>query len=157
MFEPVLLPKGTRTRPDWDFPPAKAALRRRHSFASRAEALAAYRGRGSFQTWSEAQLADYVQAGFHETADGQVTLACTPQWEALTFAFNADPAAALAGLQAPTTVLFGELESSAQMAPSGLGAHPRVTVETLPGATHFLPMERPKAVEAAIRAAVAHP
>jgi pimeloyl-ACP methyl ester carboxylesterase len=95
-----------------------------------------------------------VEAGFHETPDGEVTLACTPEWEAFTFSYyNIDPPAAIAALRAPAIVLFGDTDASGQLAPPELAAHPGVRVETLAGATHFLPMERPQAVRDALREA----
>jgi pimeloyl-ACP methyl ester carboxylesterase len=154
MLDPVLLPTGTLPRPDLDFPPAAAALRRRRTYPDRRAAFEAYAGRGAFKTWSDEQLRDYVTAGFHDLPGGEVTLACAPEWEALTFGYqNIDPAGAVAALRTPTIALFGEIESTGHFAPPGLAAHPLARVETLPGTTHFLPMERPGAVRAAILAA----
>ena len=62
-------------------PMVQGALKRRRAFASRQAAVDGYRGRGAFRTWTEAQLEDYVAGGFHDTLDGTVTLACTPEWE----------------------------------------------------------------------------
>ncbi|HEX7946930.1 MAG TPA: alpha/beta hydrolase, partial [Phenylobacterium sp.] len=61
---------------------ANGADRRRATFPSKAAAVAAYTGKGGFRTWSAEQLADYVEAGFRETPDGEVTLTCAPAWEA---------------------------------------------------------------------------
>jgi pimeloyl-ACP methyl ester carboxylesterase len=60
---------------------AKARSRRR-AFASREEVFAQYRGRTIFRTWPEAALRDYIEAGFRDTAEGGVELACAPEWEA---------------------------------------------------------------------------
>ncbi len=90
LFDPVLMPDAlsVAAAPSAvaQSPMVQGALRRRATFADKAAAFAAYRGRGAFATWSEAQLADYVEAGFVATDDGQVTLACAPAWEASNFA-----------------------------------------------------------------------
>jgi pimeloyl-ACP methyl ester carboxylesterase len=152
LFEPVMLDAAALRRPLADLPLTRAALRRRATFPDRAAALAAYRGRGAFATWSEAQLADYVAAGFHDTPAGEVTLACRPEWEASTYALqNYDALQALAEVRRPLRILAGEKDSSvsARVRDSAL-----VAVETVPGTSHFLPMERPELVRKVLGAAV---
>ncbi|MBK3424514.1 alpha/beta fold hydrolase, partial [Methylobacterium ajmalii] len=130
---------------------AEGALRRRGDFPSREAALAAYRGRGAFRTWPEAPLADYVADGFREVPGG-VTLACTGAWEASSYlAQGHDPWAALARLSCPAEILRAETGSTCALADS---PRPGITVETVPGTTHFLPFEVPERVRAAIRRAL---
>ncbi len=155
LFDPVVAADGFyvpgRT-PSWDQPLARGALRRKPGFASRAAAAAAYRGRGAFRTWPDAMLEDYVQDGLRDLPDGGVELACAPAWEAANFACFAvsDPRA---GLRAGVRVLRAESGSTCALdaaAASALG----VRLESVPGTTHFLPMERPDTVRAALREAV---
>jgi pimeloyl-ACP methyl ester carboxylesterase len=139
-------------------PLAQGALRRRATFPSRAAAVEAYEGRGAFRTWSQAQLADYVAGGFRDTADGQVSLACTPEWEASNFrTHNYDPWKAFADSRCPIDIRRAEVASTCRIEgrEAELAATGRITVETVPGTSHFLPMERPDVVAAALRAAVA--
>jgi pimeloyl-ACP methyl ester carboxylesterase len=153
LFEPVMIDEAALGAPLADMPLTRAALRRRADFPDRAAAMEAYRGRGAFETWSEAQLADYVAAGFHETPSGQVTLACRPEWEASTYAVqNYDAPQLLDQVRRPVRIFVGG---------AGLGVSPqararaggRIALETVPGATHFLPMERPSLVRQALREA----
>ncbi|SEO81853.1 Pimeloyl-ACP methyl ester carboxylesterase [Methylobacterium sp. ap11] len=131
---------------------AEGALRRRGDFPSREAALAAYRGRGAFRTWPEEPLADYVADGFREVPGG-VTLACTGAWEASSYlAQGHDPWAALARLSCPAEILRAESGSTCALADS---PRPGITIETVPGTTHFLPFEAPERVRAAIRRALA--
>ena len=58
-------------------PLVRSALRRRAVFDSRAQAMAAYTGRGAFRGWPEVMLADYLADGLIETDEG-LTLACPP-------------------------------------------------------------------------------
>jgi pimeloyl-ACP methyl ester carboxylesterase len=142
-----------QTAANWDTPFAQATLRRRHTFASRDEAFDALHGRKMFATWSDEQLRDYVTAGLRDTETGEVTLSCSPTWEALTYAFfNFDIAAEAAALRTPATVIYADIPDAPT--PTALAGHPWVNLEIIPGATHFLPMERPALVQEAIRASV---
>jgi len=137
-------------------PMVQGALRRRATFADKAAAFAAYRGRGAFATWSEAQLADYVEAGFVATDDGQVTLACAPAWEASNFAsYDPDIYPALVAEPCPIRILRAETGSTCRIEDRlpDLTASGRVRVETVAGTSHFLPMERPDLVRQALWAA----
>ena len=120
-------------------PLVKNALRRRAVFDSREQALTAYSGRGAFKGWPEMMLADYLTDGLVESADG-FALACDPAWEASNYAAQShDPWRALKRLDRPVRILKGETGSTCHVAghPRGL---PHVTVETVPGGTHFFPM-----------------
>ena len=133
------------------------ALRRRADFPSRAAVLEAYTGRGAFRSWTPQQLADYVEAGFREADEG-VTLACTPAWEASSFRLhNYDPFAAFRDSRCPIRVLQAEHASTARFEghEAELAANPRISIEMLPGTTHFLPMERPERVRETLAALAA--
>jgi pimeloyl-ACP methyl ester carboxylesterase len=155
LFDPVVAADAFyapgRT-PSPDQPLAQAALRRKPRFASRAAAAAAYRGRGAFRTWPDAVLEDYLQDGLRDLPDGGVELACAPAWEAANFAAFAmsDPRV---GLRAGVRVLRAELGSTCALDPAAAAAA-GVRLESVPGTTHFLPMERPDTVQAALREAV---
>ncbi len=155
LFDPVIAAEGFyvpgRT-PSWDQPLAQGAMRRKPGFASRAEAAAAYRGRGAFRTWPDVMLDDYVQDGLRDMPDGGVTLACAPAWEAANFACFAmsDPRV---GLRPGVRVLRAELGSTCAL-DAAAAAAVGVRLESVPGTTHFLPMERPDMVQAALREAV---
>ncbi|MGX7707864.1 alpha/beta fold hydrolase [Methylobacterium sp. Gmos1] len=149
LLDPVIQPPERRGQGHAGL--AEGALKRRSDFPSREAALAAYRGRGAFRTWPEAPLADYVADGFREVPGG-VTLACTGAWEASSYmAQGHDPWAALARLSCPAEILRGETGSTCALTED----RGSVTVETVPGTTHFLPFETPERVRAAIRRALA--
>lgn len=135
-------------------PMADQAARRRGSFPSRADARAAYHGRGVFRTWSDADLDAYLDGGLIETADG-VELACAPAFESATFrAVSPHVELALADVRCPFILLAGDVGSTVRDAEMAVFAgHPRcVSATRLPGTTHFLPLERPDAVRAAVDA-----
>jgi pimeloyl-ACP methyl ester carboxylesterase len=159
LFDPVIFPVEAQGSGTAESPLVAGAVRRRATFPSRQAAFEAYRGRGAFRTWSEAQLADYIEAGFRATPEGEVTLTCTPEWEASNFrTHNYDPWAAFAESRCPIRVLRAEEASTFRL--EGREAElvrlgDRIAIETVAGATHFLPMERPELVRETLRACVA--
>ncbi len=129
-----------------NMPLVKGALRRRATFDDRKQALDAYRGRGAFKGWPDMMLADYVSDGFVE-ADGGVSLACAPEWEASNFASQGhDPWAALKTIACPVTVLKAEHGSTCHLS----NDRPGLTVRTVPGGTHFFPMLKPEVARDAL-------
>jgi pimeloyl-ACP methyl ester carboxylesterase len=134
-------------------PLVQGALRRRAVFDNREAAFAAYRGRGAFRTWPETMLADYVGGGFKDRDDGKVELACAPAWEASNYSAQAhDPWRAMGRIRCPARVLKAEKGSTCHVG-DGAGVmrrHPHIRVETVAGASHFLPMERPDLAREAI-------
>jgi len=160
LFDPVIMPvEAQQNREAMETSPlAVGALRRRATFADRRAAFSAYHGRGGFRTWSDAQLADYVEAGFRETPQGDVTLTCRPEWEASNFrTHNYDGLAAFRESRARIRVLRAAEGSTCRIEghEAELAATGRIAIETVPGTTHFLPMERPELVQATLRAAAA--
>ncbi len=165
LFEPVLLPriavlygklpwaaKLLRRR----FPLARRADARRAVFESREAALAAYAGRGAFKSWPAQSVADYVEGGFRDRGAGGVELACAPAWEAANFAAQgADPYRALAVVGLPITILKAEHGSTCRADPATLKRYAKV--KTVPGSSHFLPMERPDVVRQFLLDAVQAP
>lgn len=130
-------------------PLARSARRRRAVFPSREAALQAYRERGAFKGWPEAMLADYIADGFSTTDEG-VTLTCDPAWEASNYvAQSHDPWRALAAVDRPVRILKAETGSTCHVRqpPRGLD---QVTVETVPGGTHFFPMLHPEVARDAL-------
>ncbi|WP_353217993.1 alpha/beta hydrolase [Sandarakinorhabdus sp.] len=158
LIDPALLPfeisRMVRAGAAIPNPMADQAVRRRGRFGSRAEARAAYHGRGVFRTWQDADLDAYLDGGLVEDADG-AALACAPAYEAATFrAVSADIEPALAGVSCPFVLLAGEHGSTVQNAElAAFAAHPGcLRAERIAGTTHFLPLERPDAVRDAVAA-----
>jgi pimeloyl-ACP methyl ester carboxylesterase len=160
LFDPVVMGPGVVSPAGPENSLAQGADRRRANFPDKAAALAAYTGRGGFRTWSAEQLADYVEAGFRPTPDGEVTLTCAPAWEASNFrTHNYDPFAAFRATRCPIRILRAEHASTCRIDPieAELTATRRITVETIAGTSHFLPMERPDLVRAALAELTAPP
>jgi pimeloyl-ACP methyl ester carboxylesterase len=154
LFDPVILPPGQGAIPQ-DSPLEQAAGRRRAVFPSRAEAIKSYTGRGAFRTWPDGILNDYVAAGFHDLPSGEVRLACAPAWEASGYAAHGhDPWAALRSTQCPIDILRAETASTFHIGEATTLAGDRIHITTVPGSTHFLPMERPDLIRTTLAKAI---
>ncbi|MGQ2989822.1 MAG: alpha/beta fold hydrolase [Brevundimonas sp.] len=159
LFDPVIWSRGAafafrfpilRDLPS-RIPMVKAATRRRRTFDDREQALTAYRGRGAFKGWPDAMIADYLEDGLVETAEGGLVLACTPEWEVSNYiAQGHDPWRVLDRLDRPLRVLKAETGSPCRVGPD---ARRRRSVETVAGGNHFFPMVMPDVARAALTAA----
>ncbi|WP_439574551.1 alpha/beta fold hydrolase [Phreatobacter sp.] len=136
-------------------PLSVGAGKRRPVFASRADALESYRTRRAFSTWQPGFLEGYVEGGFIEDPEG-VRLACAPAWEAASFRSHRHNSwAALKRLAMPVRLLSaGEGSTVHGGADRVRRIAPNVAAESLPGTTHFLPMERPDVLRAALEEAL---
>jgi pimeloyl-ACP methyl ester carboxylesterase len=150
LFDPVVVPVEAQAMgAAGESPLVAGALRRRATFPSRQAAFEAYLGRGAFRTWSDVQLADYLAAGLAETGTGEVGLTCAPTWEASNFrSHNYDAWAAFRETRCPIRILRAAEASTFRLEghEAELDKSERITVETVPGTSHFLPMERPDLV-----------
>jgi pimeloyl-ACP methyl ester carboxylesterase len=160
LFDPVILSREVSARATAangvaisESPLVAKARNRRRRFASRDEVYVAYRGRAIFSTWPEAALRDYIQAGFRDLPDGEVELACAPEWEAAIFAAHGhDIWDAMSRIEAPVRIYRAERGSTCAVAEAADFPRPQgqVRVTTVPGSTHFLPIEQPEVVREAL-------
>lgn len=163
LFDPVILPRDRAQDamdakgPLFPEPPiAASARKRRAQFPSREAAFLNYRGRGPFASWPDEMLADYVEDGFQARPGGGVELACAPAWEASNFLAHAhDIWGALESLSAPLTILRAQTGSTCALTDADELPGRAISVTTLAGATHFLPMERPAEVRNTLMAVAA--
>lgn len=157
LLDPPMLPfdigAAVRAGASIPNPMADQAARRRGMFPSRAEARAAYHGRGVFRSWRDADLDAYLAGGMIDTDEG-AELACAPAFEAATFrAVSPNVELALASVRCPLILLAGTEGSTVRDAElAAFAAHPAcVEAVRVPGTTHFLPLERPDLVRDAVR------
>ncbi len=130
-------------------PMADRAVRRSAHFPSRAAARAAWAGRGVFAGWPDAALDAYISGGLHDAADGGVSLACTPAWEAATFrGISTTAQDSFRAARLPFAVLAAEHDSTVRAAEEAVirALHPEAPFYRVPGSGHFLPVTHPDAV-----------
>lgn len=140
------------------FPIAEQAAKRRAVWPSREMLIAGYRGRGAFKTWGPGFLENYIDGGIRPAADGAVELTCAPAWEAKTFStISLMFWRRISRLRCPVSVLYAEHHSTLrdEGARTLRKLHPAATLEKVPGSSHFIPMESPDLVIAAIDALAA--
>jgi pimeloyl-ACP methyl ester carboxylesterase len=162
LLDPVILARRMhwmmRTRWGRDrllksMPIAANALKRRSVFESRDALFTSYKGRGAFKTWPDEVLRDYIDGGTRARADGQVELACSPEWEATNFVSHGkSPWGILKSVRAPVRLVLGEAGSTCAPAEADRLSRlkPGWQQDRLPGTTHFVPMEEPEAVRTQI-------
>jgi len=135
---------------------ARQARRRRREFGSQAEILDQYRARGTFKSWREPFLEDYILDAFNrvdenepESQDQTWRLLCDPKWEAATFAAQRNrPWHALSKVRRkriPITILRPERDPvlSDKVAAALIRKCPHLVMKERLNTSHFLPMEVP--------------
>jgi len=166
LLEPVILPAAMYATAQLPLGPVlqryttplpKGAMKRRATFSSKEEAIAALTGRGVFKTFPAEVIADYVEDGLIEDGAGGFKLACPPPFEAATYcAQRHDPWGALRKVTDPLVLLRAEKHSTISEAAmhriASIKADARVA--TVEGASHMLPMERPDRARTAIETAL---
>lgn len=155
--DPVVMSPDADRSAAGESPLVKGALRRRAVFPDREMVITGYTGRGAFRTWTDQMLSDYVADGFRDRPDGEVELSCSPAWEASNFTSHEhDTMAAFEAAKVPIRILRAEDGSTCRdnARLTALVEAGRVRMETVPGTTHFLPMERPDLVRETLLEAV---
>jgi len=151
LIEPIIFP-GPHGRDEANAM-SRVAVKRKRTFDSREEAMANFEGRSLFSGWDPDALQGYIDCGF--IGDGEVTLACAPEVEAEIYrGSNAhDTFERLGEIDVPVLLMIGERSDtiSGEMARRQAGQFPRAGLEIVPGAGHFLPMERPQVVADRVR------
>lgn len=153
LLEPVTMPHEppfTERSASGNSPLVERTLRRRVVWESRQQLFTAYQGKDAFANWQEEVLWDYVNHGTTNLPDGRITLKCTAAVEAHVFAtsMSLDIFSRTNTIACPVLVLRGErtdpplamvAERLAQRVPNG-------SLVTVPGTSHFLPMEKPERI-----------
>lgn len=159
MLDPVILQRAAaaamRVPGGWrlarNYPWAVAALKRRRQFPDLETAFQSYRGRGSFRGWPDAVLRDYVEGGFRATANGEVELACSPEWESSNYSAQAnDTWGALKRVGRPVHILKAGEGSTCAVTVEDATRRAQLTVDVVEGGGHFFPMMQPETARAAL-------
>jgi pimeloyl-ACP methyl ester carboxylesterase len=144
-------------------PDAHFTLRRRNRWASAEEMFLRFHNRMPFANWRPEILRDYCEYGLLPDGDAFI-LACPPAVEASIYLNSKEPASdiypEIAGVRHPVIVLragrtrdSGVFDLSASpTSPTLASAFPNAREIVLEGASHYIAMESPEKVVAAIRA-----
>ncbi|MBT6446309.1 MAG: alpha/beta hydrolase [Acidimicrobiaceae bacterium] len=152
LFEPIVFPRDIESQgPPRNSIMAAAASKRRREFDSRAHALHRYAGRPPLGLMRADALAAYVEYGFRDTADGTVTLACSPESEAATFNNANTGVRHLEELTLRATLACGlvaENPSPASFTPPLADALVNGELRSYDGLGHFGPLQDPDRIAA---------
>lgn len=149
VFEPIVVTEAFVSMVGGN-PLAEAARRRRATFTSRPDALARYASRPPLGIFRADVLAAYVEHGFADTADGEVTLRCTPENEAAVFDAGGKPMIDTMGtVEIPTAVACGGSDvgpGPADFAPAVVEALGNGQLRRHRYLTHFGPFQDPDGI-----------
>jgi pimeloyl-ACP methyl ester carboxylesterase len=136
-------------------PTAAGTRKRRAVWPDRAALIERYTGRGAFARWQPALLALYAAEGTVDRPDGQVELKCPPALEAEMYYQRSflDIWRSLRAIACPTLLVYGSQPRPYPRAPAATvqAAVRGSRLTTIPDAGHFIPMEQPDALVAAVR------
>ncbi len=146
-FEPIVFPSEEPLEPTDDNPMSRGARRRRATWDSRAQVAASYAARPPLDVFTPDTLAAYVDYGFRDLPDGQVTLKCLPEDEARVYAMGSANGlyAQLGAIAVPVLVACGD-ETDAirpRLAADVAARLPHGRVEVWAGRGHFGPQQDP--------------
>lgn len=136
--------------------PYRASSQRRTSFASKEEAVEAYRLRRLFSGWPDQALRDYVEDGFAPCGDG-VCLTCDRDWEAETYlAHKHDVLGAVRRMTCPLDLVLAEKGSPT---PKTVALRvrlfkPKAGIVRIEGVGHLFPISHPDLAREPLRRAL---
>jgi pimeloyl-ACP methyl ester carboxylesterase len=147
LVEPVLPRLANRSSELGPNPMAERTRKRRPVFESPEAMFDSFKGRPPFGTWQEEALILYCEEGTSPAESG-VALKCPPEYEARFYEAvgRADVMPLLQELTLPIRTLWGQ---GSDIAPNGARMRENSLpgdAKTIPGTTHFIPMERPDIV-----------
>lgn len=159
-YEPIIFPTDVTQAPNHDNPLSAGARRRRAVWPSREEALASYSFRPPLDVFSNDALRAYVEYGFRDLPDGNVTLKCDPEHEATMYAMGAANGIypRLGEIHCPVLVACGELTDAIvpSLAHKIADRIAQSSIEIWDERGHFGPLQDPdRAVESIVRFATA--
>ncbi len=143
-FEPIIFPGGSNTREPSMM--SEAARRRRARFPNRDEAYERYGSRPPLNLFDPRSLRAYVDHGFVDTDDGEVTLACRPEDEASVFEYHsAGGLEALDEIGVPFAVAASDDGGPPALAViEAASERPHVDLVEFESTSHFGPLEAPE-------------
>jgi len=151
LIDPILIdPTAGEYRRGRDNPMAAKTRTRRMVWPSRAELYQSFRQRHPYDTWTNEALNAYVQYGTFERPDGEYELFCPGRIEAQIYqhADSIDGFACLSQLRIPALIVRGEQTDSfdEKRAHRALSCLREGRLLTIPGTTHYVPMEQPSLI-----------
>ncbi len=135
----------------------QGAMRRRKHFDDLAQMFAGYRKREVFRFFTDEELWALVRGLTKPSAEGGYDLVYSPEWEARIYETGIwkdwDLWSGIRTLRMPILFVRGEETDTffARTAEIAQERNPGIVVQTIPKATHLVPLERPDEVAEAVK------
>jgi pimeloyl-ACP methyl ester carboxylesterase len=134
-------------------PIAARAARRRAEWPDDRTIRESYQAKSNFKQWKKGFLESYLDCGLQPSNNGNLRLSCEPAWESKCFSVCPhDVWRFIPRITCPVLILYGE-QSDTFLAPAAerfKRKNPLAILQSFPGASHFVPMERPDEISASI-------
>lgn len=154
LYEPALPTLEQRRILHTKHPLVEAALHRKSSFGSRAEAARRLRTKPPYATMTGEVFDAFLTNGFAEQPDGSVRLACPGEREALVYRATSgnDAFERLGSISCPVTIAGGTATVGIlrAMIDAAAAVVPGCRLEWLDGLDHYGPFTRPSVVAASV-------
>lgn len=158
LIEPIFFPEhyyNANLRVE-DHPLATKSLKRRNQWKGASEVKTYLKSKPLFTNWQDEFLDLYIQHGTKKRESLGLELTCAPQREAALFmgGMPFDPWPAISQVQCPVLILEGEKSGNRAFIDLTMAASrfKKGRLETIAGAGHLIPMEKPAEVLSTIQA-----
>jgi pimeloyl-ACP methyl ester carboxylesterase len=129
---------------------AERIAKRRYQWPGRDEMFDLLSRRAPYDTWTAGSLRGYVEFGTSLLPDGTVELKCLPWIEAKMYGHSAGPSMFEAFARSDSSLRIVRSELTDRVPQANIDEVCRIACDcramTLPGVTHFAPMEQPEVV-----------
>jgi len=161
LVEPIYLPEEFyKTKISLqDHPLASKSIKRVNSWQNEDEAMSYLKSRPLFSDWNKEILHLYMKYGMEKLPTGSMRLTCAPESEAAMFmgGWSRDPWPLLEKIECPVLVIEGEKSSNIGLVDiqKAVSRFPRGQYESIAGAGHLIPMEKPAEIAQIVKEFVA--
>lgn len=152
LIEPILLPdRFYRMKPDIkSHPLASKSIKRTNNWKDEDDAWSYLKSKALFAGWDERVLQMYHKYGMQKQKTGNLQLTCSPESEAAMFmgGWVINPWPLLTKITCPVLVVEGEVTGNRRLVdiPRAVSLLPRGKYQSVAGAGHLIPMQKPKEV-----------
>jgi pimeloyl-ACP methyl ester carboxylesterase len=157
LIEPIFLPEEFYAMDIKlkDHPLASQSIKRKNSWKDETAALEYLKSKSLFAGWDEQMLHFYLQYGMEKQQEGELKLTCSPRNEAALFmgGKSTNPWPLLKQLTCPVLVVEGEKSANKTFVdlPKAVSLLRDGRYQSVSGAGHLIPMQKPKEVAKIIK------
>ncbi|MGV8057931.1 MAG: alpha/beta fold hydrolase [Smithellaceae bacterium] len=157
LIEPIILPVHFYAiKPDIKTHPlASKSIKRTNYWKNEDDAWFYLKSKPLFADWDERILQIYLKYGMKKREEGSLQLTCSPQSETAIYlgGWDVNPWPLLSALTCPVLIVEGEMSTNRNLVDvqKAVSLLPRGKYQSVAGAGHFIPMQKPKEIAAIIK------